>query len=730
MHEDLDPFGPRAACLLRTAQKYVSDKTDQLIAVFEQALLRHAGPKGAIAPLTPKQLTWTLARPLAQLRHLLDPDMDRNAHEAEATATGQIYSFLGVKTSWLVDCYALYLERLLQHLGPWIGAPEERVHIRSVITMRVMSNLGMQVSGQEGLARAEQETVSQISGLLPDATTFNDLIRQTLNLLAALPGMVAGTFARPDSRGDIQYEIVVGETMEDHVASMIAHNVVPTLRDDDPRGQGPSGRAWRSNQIEQAIEIASDLTLAPWREYAAKLGYVSQATIPLADRAGCPRALLTLYHSWPGYFALPHRVNILKHIRAGLETIIAQGAAAGYAISYPARASYREALGRGDLVMLYQPVIDLKSGELVKVEGLARLDKHDGTYITPGAFLPAFGEHELRQLFGLGLRQALRDLHDWQAQGLSPSVAVNLPTQAFIDDEYLRIARDILRESPVAPEHITLELLENGEIDHKQAAVNLLPQWRALGVRLAQDDLGSGYSSLIRMEQMGVDDVKIDHGLVRTSAQAPHKALRFIYHLTQLAHDVGIRVTVEGLEPAGLVEAAAILGADQGQGYAIARPMAARDIGLWRHPALAIDPIAPQTALGAYATMIVRNALMILAGTRTEHLKVILSKPCGLRYYLRSQGLDTTALGRAHAHLHDSATMGVRSTAYAEAYQAMETLLRAHILEQAVAAPADGTPLRRAAKAPLTSRSRKAPSENGAARCTPQAFKNPGGHNG
>ena len=688
MNEDLDPFGRHAARLLRTAHGYISDVDEQLIAAFQRGLFAHAGPGDVITLLSPEQLAHTQARPLALLRQLLDPDLDQNTHEQEAMAIGQIYSFLGIKTSWLVDSHALYLERLLQRLGPWIGAPEERALMRSAVTMRVMANLNAEVRGREMLARAEQEAVARISGLLQGTMTLNDLVRQALNHLVALPDMVAGIFARPDSRGDIQCEIVVGETMERHVASLVTRNIVPTIRDDDPRGHGPSGRAWRTNQIQQALAITSDPALAPWHEYAHTLGYTSQATIPLADRAGCPRALLTLYHSWPGYFNVPRRANLLTHIRAALETVIAQGAASGHVISHAERIAYRETLSRGDLVMFYQPVIDLRSGELAKVEALARLDKHDGTYATPGDFLPAFGEHELRELFALGLRQALRDLCAWQDQGLHTSVAVNLPTQAFVDDEYLRIARDILKDSPIEPERITFELLETGEIDNHQAGANLLSQWKALGVRLAQDDLGSGYSSLVRMEQLGVDDVKIDHGLVRTAVQAPHKALRFIYHLTHLAHDIGIRVTVEGLETAGLVEAAAILGADFGQGYAIARPMSARDMGRWRHVPLAVESRHPRTALGAYAAMILRNALMILAGTRSEFLHAVLSEPSGLAHYLHAYNLEKTALGHAHARLLDCAQAGAQSEDYGAAHRAVEALLHTHIVTETTAIPA------------------------------------------
>ena len=682
MNEDLDPFGSQARHLLSIARRHVSDINEELISAFYRGLFRHAGPKDVIALLTPEQFAQTQERPLAQLRHILDPDLDRETHDRVAVDIGQIYSFLDIKASWLVDSYALYLERLHQSLEPRIPDPEQRTHIRSAVTMRLMSNLSAHVRGRETLARSEQQAISQISGLLHEAFTLNDRIRRALEILTELPGMITATFARPDSRGDLQHEIVVGKNAERHVASLINENIAPSIHADDPRGRGPAGRAWRSNEIEQIISIGSDPTLAIWHEYARQLGYASVATIPLTDSTGCSYALLSLFHAWPGYFAAPQRANLLKQVRAALEAAIAHNTTPGRVLSYSTRATYREALGRGDLVMLYQPVVDLRTDALVKVEALARLDGHDGTYISPGDFLPAFGEHELRQLFALGLRRTLLDLQDLSAAGLTTSAALNLPTQAFADREYLNIAREILQEFPIEPERITLELLETGEIDTKQARAQLLPLWKALGVKLAQDDLGSGYSSLARMEQLGVDDVKIDHSLVTTAAQAPHKALHFIYNLTHLAHDVGIRATVEGLESEGLIEAASILGADFGQGYAIARPMTARDLARWRRTPLAIEPRHPRTALGAYATMIMRDALVGLAGPRPEFLKTILAEPCGLGYYLHTQDLENTVLGSAHAHLRECAQNCAGSLQYLEARRTLERLLRDHITQQ------------------------------------------------
>ncbi len=682
MNEDLDPFSPHAQHLLGIARQHISDINEELISAFYRGLFRHAGPKDVIALLTPEQFAQTQERPLAQLHHILDPDLNREAHDREAVDIGQIYGFLDVRASWLVDSYALYLERLHQGLGPRINDPAQRMRIRSAVTMRLMSNLSAHVRGREALAHAEQQAISQISGLPHGAFTLNDRIRSALDILTELPGMVTAAFARPDSRGDIQHEIVVGKNADCHVASLINDNIAPSIHADDPRGRGPAGRAWRGSEIQQVLSIGSDPTLAIWHEYAHQLGYASVATIPLTDSTGCSYALLSLFHAWPGYFAAPQRANLLKQVRAALEAAIAQNTTPGRVLSYSTRSAYREALGRSDLVMLYQPLIDLRTDALVKVEALARLDAHDGTYISPADFLPAFGEHELRQLFALGLRRTLLDLQDLSTAGLTTSAAINLPTQAFADREYLNIAREMLQEFRIEPERITLELLETGEIDTKQARAQILPLWKALGVKLAQDDLGSGYSSLTRMEQLGVDDVKIDHNLVTTAAHAPHKALHFIYNLTHLAHDVGIRATVEGLESEGLIEAASILGADFGQGYAIARPMTARDLARWRRTPLAIEPQRPRTALGAYATMIMRDALIGLAGPRPDLLKTILAEPCGLGYYLHTQGLENTALGGAYARLRKCAPSGAGSIRYIEARRLLENLLRDYIIKQ------------------------------------------------
>jgi len=685
MKEGVDAFGPQAATLLRAAEEHLARSGTHSLPAFYKGLFRDTKPHDVITRLTYEQFQTIQIDAEEQLRSLLDPDLNLHSHETRAFSIGQKYALTGVETSWLVGAYETHLKQLMKQIDTWPGSSLDRASLGTILTSRLMIDLKSQIRGREAARQTEQDAISQMGRLAETSGTFTDLIGKILEILMDLDGMCAGIFAKPDPQGAIQYEIMAGETLGRHVRPLTEDDLMPTIRADDPRGQGLLGRAWRSGEIQQSFIVDSDPRLAPWRKFARERGYTASAAVPISDANGCPYAILSLYHRSPGYFATPDHTSFLEHLRAILGSAFTQSRYTGSIISHATRSSYRGLLSAGALVMLYQPVVDLKSGRMTKVEALARLQGPDGALIGPGDFLAAFGEHELRQLFAQGLRQALLDLKSWDAHGLVTGIAVNLPPQAFVDNEYLEIARRALRAVPIDPKRLTLELLENGEIDHRHDPHRILSAWRALGVRLAQDDLGTGYSSLIRMEQLALDDVKIDQSLVSTATQAPRKALQFIHHLTHLAHDIGTCVTVEGLEDAGLVEASAILGADSGQGYAIARPMSSDALLDWAyHAPFPADPNHPQTALGAYATMIIQNALMDLAAHQPALQHAIASQPCALSHYLRANDLQHTALGIAHAQLYSYAWTDSRAPSYIKAREGLEALLCAHIQKEAV----------------------------------------------
>ncbi|MHB1567236.1 MAG: EAL domain-containing protein [Acidiferrobacter sp.] len=680
MSDEAGAYGPEAAVLLDRARDYFAAADGRFAAAFYAGLARHAGHDDVMARLDPAWSVCVHNEQQAQLRCLFDPDLDASAHRTKASGVGAIHAFIGIQTPALVDGYALYLERLLEHLQAWSGDPQEREQLRQILIMRLMADLNGQIQGQHRIAHAQQQAIAALAHIPETVTTFNDLARRLLEVLTDLDGVVAGTLTRPDGNGDLQFEIVVGQTARAHGPAMLGRQIIPSIHAETVRGQGPSGRAWRSGQVQAVPCIPAEPTLAPWHAFAQDLGYVALATIPIVDAAGRPQALLSVYHSWPGYFASPDRANLLNYLFVMLGTAWSRFTVVGPVVPHAVRAVYRQRLTERAVTMLYQPVIDLRSGHVRRVEALARLQGVDGALVSPGDFLPAFGEHELRQLFAVGVRQAFADLRFWEGQGLVTAVAVNMPMQALTDPEYLAITRAALHDLRIDPARLTLELLETGEAEHAHGG-GVPAAWRALGVRLAQDDLGSGYSSLLRMEKIAVDDVKIDQGLVSTAAKAPRKALQFIHHLTRLVHDLGVIVVVEGLESPGLIEAATILGADAGQGYAISYPMPARQLSSWvAHFTLTVSAADPKTALGAYAAMIRQNHMLALADPWPALFQSIATEPCGLAHYVQTAGLDRQPLGEAYQRLLALARQETQSARYHHVYAEVEALLCTQIL--------------------------------------------------
>lgn len=273
------------------------------------------------------------------------------------------------------------------------------------------------------------------------------------------------------------------------------------------------------------------------------------------------------------------------------------------------RRSRCAALTNGGLEMYYQPIIDLKSGRLAKVESLVRL--HDGhRLLSSHQFLPLLDDDWLFMVYRQGLRQALADVRAWAEQGQAINLSINIPAQGIKQARYREATAEALRCFPLPDGRwLFLEILETERLDlsDPRALLSELERWQELGVRFAQDDLGSGYSSLLRLSRLPFEVVKIDQQLVRSHAtamdrKAVSKVLAFIAAITHLAHVLGLKVCVEGLENGALIDGARAIGADFGQGHAIAVPMPAGEVVGWaasRRPAPGAAPLNEESQLDA-----------------------------------------------------------------------------------------------------------------------------------
>lgn len=240
----------------------------------------------------------------------------------------------------------------------------------------------------------------------------------------------------------------------------------------------------------------------------------------------------------------------------------------------PRRPGATALLRAGAVEMHYQPILDLALNTVRKVEALARL-RDEERLLMPGEFLPELDDEGLYELFVLGLDTALRDRNHWLMHGLTLDISVNLPPGALTDARYVDATSQALARHACPPGALTLEILESRAIGDAALAVTLFRRFSQLGVMMAEDDLGSGHSSLTRLRELDFNWIKIDRSIVNLTGGDDMEVLQFVYQLTRLGHGLGKAVIVEGVEDTSLIEAIRILGADAAQGYGIARPMPA-----------------------------------------------------------------------------------------------------------------------------------------------------------
>jgi diguanylate cyclase (GGDEF)-like protein len=238
-------------------------------------------------------------------------------------------------------------------------------------------------------------------------------------------------------------------------------------------------------------------------------------------------------------------------------------------------AELRRALERDELVVHYQPKVDLVAGRVAGVEALVRWQHPVHGLRGPGAFLP-HAEHTalMRPLTLHVLSTALSDLARWRADGLDLTVAVNLAVQNLLDLRTPAHVGELLAAHGLAPSVLTLEVTESLLLHDPQRAGEVLRDLREMGVSLALDDFGTGYSSLEHLKRLPVDELKIDKSFVMTMDHDP--ADRAIVASTAaLGRALGLRVVAEGVETASAAEVLTAIGCDMAQGFHYSPPVAA-----------------------------------------------------------------------------------------------------------------------------------------------------------
>lgn len=244
------------------------------------------------------------------------------------------------------------------------------------------------------------------------------------------------------------------------------------------------------------------------------------------------------------------------------------------------RADFAKALRNGELELFYQPKINLKNHQISGVEALIRW-RREGGYLAPGSFFPAIEHTDLmRELDWWVMEEALRHSTRWLADGRSIPISVNLSAMTLQHNDFIGRVHALIMRYPIPENHLELEVLETISQKEAEAIVHKLASCRDIGVSIALDDFGTGASSLVHLQQLPFDTIKIDQRFVRMLLEAPGNEA-IIRSMIAFAHYTGRELVVEGVESQPIWDRLLELGCSSGQGYAISPPVSSDKLLEW-----------------------------------------------------------------------------------------------------------------------------------------------------
>ena len=235
----------------------------------------------------------------------------------------------------------------------------------------------------------------------------------------------------------------------------------------------------------------------------------------------------------------------------------------------------RKALGRDEMELHYQPVVDSRSERVVSFEALVRWNSADHGFVSPGKFIPL--AEDTRLIVPIGrwvMRKACEEARGWPDH---IKVNVNVSPEQLLEPGFHEEVVDALAATGLRPERLEVEVTESIFLRDASVARNALEQVMALGCSVALDDFGTGYSSLGYIRKLRFSTIKVDRTFVQGAAQGSAESLAIINAVVAMAKSLDMTTTAEGVETAEEAELIRNLGCDKIQGYYFGRPMAAQD---------------------------------------------------------------------------------------------------------------------------------------------------------
>ena len=241
----------------------------------------------------------------------------------------------------------------------------------------------------------------------------------------------------------------------------------------------------------------------------------------------------------------------------------------------------RDAIGTDQLVLHFQPKLDVETGEIRDVEALVRWLHPERGLLGPGAFVPlAEQTGVMGELTEHVLDAALRQVAEWYARGLDLTVAVNVSAATLLDEGWATDVASALVRHGVPASRLRIEITEDALMGDAERALRVVESLVTTGIAVSVDDFGTGYSSLGLLKHLPVDELKIDRTFIRDLLTDEADAA-IVQSVVDLGGRLGLRTVAEGVEDAETLDRIAEYGVTVAQGFHIARPLPADELASW-----------------------------------------------------------------------------------------------------------------------------------------------------
>lgn len=638
----ISPYGASAAGYLQNFFADIDAVIRRAAEVFDEAIASSNADRELIAN---NSLEYDQKRKLRQTTHLsllLSCELEQANLISYAEHNGTALALAGLSTASLVNVASIYRTALTDTLNQINGNSRDIQKVLGIIDRRIEDDLATELAA---MAAVSESYFGIFANPLPSVDQlWVDIIQPELDMVANLPGIAAVCLARQGDGAHLAVESYSGRIGKALTDTMNSLEFQVAIDPNHPTGQTLSARAWREARILAVDDLADNGFYAELGASRETLAIRSMEAIPIQNLEGRPIGLLLLVGDYPGQFSSDWIGRFSQSLQQRWENLFYRIATPDHVLAREQAIGYRELLLTGGLRMYVQPIVDLKSGQPVMVEGLARLESGDRTIIGPDAFLAILGARERRQLFRMGLESLLAAEHDWRLHGLNLGLSINTDASTLNDPQLADWLRDTLARWEFSSDRLVLELLETAE-------PNLIPdpsrlaELQSLGVQLAIDDMGSGYSNWLRLVELPATLVKVDHKFVERINSHPKRVINLLGTLILTASDSGQRVIVEGIENPMLAEVATRLGADFGQGFGIARPMPVEELVSWALSYQHQQDRELHSLLGAmaYHWAFVHGPVHFKRGPLED---------CALTRYFIATGMDASEGATLHRELH------------------------------------------------------------------------------